>query len=157
MWIHCNCINATNNRTPWQRNAFNFLPKFWRHNTDSSTMHSLINSASENGLFFLAILCAITKLAFVAFLWTEEVLTNTFSCRFKLLRSSAAFFCSSWLDKPFPKSVCLVWKWRFKMYSSNYYWVSLQIRHIALLPTSVKMYFSVHENTALAFYFSFLG
>ena len=50
----------------------------------ASIMHSLINSASENDLFFFAILCAIIKLAFVAFFCREEIFTNTFCCHFKL-------------------------------------------------------------------------
>ena len=99
----------------------------------ASTMQSFTNSASEKGLLPFAILCAKTKLAFVATSCVDENLSTLLvrCCCFSFLTISAALIFSSCVENCWPKSLCFTTKCRLILYSLNTAHVSLQIQQAA--------------------------
>ena len=75
-----------------------------------STMQSFTNSASEKGLLPFAILCAKTKLAFVAASWVDEHLIRVHCCCFSFLTIPAVLIFSSCVENCWPKSLCFATK-----------------------------------------------
>ena len=104
----------------------------------TSGMHFLINSPSENGVFFFASLYETIKLASVAAFCMIDCLVKTLCCFFSVFTSTWHFRFLSVLVKFRPKFACLVRLCLFKLYSLKIATDSRHNKQTALFPTSVK-------------------
>ena len=112
----------------------------------TSDMHSLINSPSENVLLLFASLYETIELASVAASCMINCLVKTLCCFFSLFSSSWHFRFLSSLVKFYPKFACLVWLCLFKLHSLKTATDSPHNKQIALFPTFVKWYLTVHSS-----------